>query len=241
MSYDLSIQGICDHRMFRERAELASDRRSLRVSKLIATTANVVVYAADNLVPKSMYGFIYDPLMVAQAQERMVFFHKKWKSTEDYFEVCYNTMVNTCPKCVGLKTLDDIHFDARGELATLRNEELLLQNLEKFTVTAKGSNPFHRWLGTTLIQLLGTKLTDMDFMTTRVTQEINATLSALQDLQQQYIQAGRFMTTGEQLDKIVEIKVKRGTEDPTIVRADIAVRAKSGKTVTYSQYMRMPS
>jgi len=240
MSYDLNLPTLCNHRIFRELTLLNKDHRSLRVSKPIASAANMRVYAADNLVPKTMYTVIYDPLSVAKDQTRMISFKDKWRSPSDIFEVTYVTRPNFCPKCRGQKSIDDISYDIKGHLKIARDERLLLQNLEKFTVTEINSNPFHAFIGTALVSLLGDKISDPDFLTTKLIQEINASLKKLADLQGQYVRSGREMTDGERLDSIEDVRVNFDENDPTILRADITVSSKSGKALSFAQYLKTP-
>jgi len=242
MSFDLNIAAVCNHRIYRELSELADDRLSLRVQRPIAATANIDLYASDILVPKVDYIVVNDPTVIDVAyQALMIVFKKLWKSTEDFFEICYNTVSGYCPKCSGHGTLNDSFYDVRGQLATVRNEKLLSQNLEKFTITQKNSNPFHLYIGTSLVELLGQKIYDMDYMVNRITQEIQTTLNMLKNLQIQYQKTGRAVTSGELLDKVLQITVTRDQSDPTIMRADAVVTAKSGNPLTFTQYMQTGS
>ena len=171
---------------------------------------------------------------------RSIYFKDKWKSPDDFFEITYVTVPGFCPKCAGQTSLDDISYDVQGHLKTARNEKLLLQNLEKFTVTELGSNPFHSFVGTTIVALLGEKISDPDFLTTKLIQEINQSLQKLGDLQNQYRQSGRNLTDGEQLESVDNIQVNFDENDPTILRADITVSSKSGKPVSFAQYLKTP-
>lgn len=241
MSFDLNLTAVCNHRIYRELSTLASDRRSLRVSKPIATTANVNVYASDELVPKVDYIIVTDPVSPIPNLQKMVYFKEKWKAVEDYFEVSYNVLGGYCSKCLARGTLYDWSYDVRGQLSTVINENLLMQNVEKFTITELQSNPFHMYIGTSLVTLLGQRLSDVGYMTTRVTQEIQTTLGKLKDMQQQYARTGRAVTPGELLDQVVQVNVTQDTNDPTILRADITVTAQSGKTLSYTQFMSTAS
>lgn len=238
MSFDLNLATVCNHRIHKELVTLESDRRSLRVNQPIASS-NVGVYASDNLLPKNMYILIFDPETINIQQPRMIYLNKPWKSVEDYFEVTYVTLAGFCPKCVGVDKIDDISYDVRGHLLTIRNEGLLLQNMEKFTVTELESNPFHTFIGTTLIKLLGQKITDTTFLSAKITQEVSSTLNVLKDLQRQLQYTNRPITDGELLDTVSDVKVSFDNNDPTIIRTDVTAKAVSGKTVSYSQYLRI--
>lgn len=240
MSYDLNLNTICNHKIFRELTLLSSDRRSIRMSKPLASATNLQLFASNDLVPKTLYTIVYDPTSQTLEQNRMVYFKQKWGSFSDYFEITYITYKESCSKCMGRTILDDISYDVKGQLVLARNEKLLLQNMEKFTVTQLGSNPFHDFIGTSLVALLGEKISDPDFLTNKIIQEINQSLTKFSDLQDQYRNAGRSLTDGEQLDSIDDIQVLFDEDDPTILRTDVTASAKSGKTVNFSQFLQLP-
>ena len=239
MSFDLKLSTTCNHKIYRELSILDTDLKSLRLSKPLASAVSIELYASDNLIPKDMYKVIYDPTTIDVSQPRMIFLSDRWQATEDFFEVNYVTARGFCPKCAGLDVIDDISFDVRGRMKEQRNENLLLQNMEKFTVTEISSNPFHGFIGTSLVSLLGNKVLDSDFLTTKIIQEINATLMKLKDMQAQYETTGRPVTNGEMLQSVDFVEVNFDDEDPTILRADITATARSGKSVDFSQYLKI--
>jgi len=236
MSFDLNLTTVCNHRNYKEPVQLNIDRRTIRVAQPISAS-NVQVFATGDLVPSSKYSLVDDPNEIL-VSIKMIVFNKKWQATEDSFEVSYNTLSNYCTKCVGLKIIDDISYNVSGDFYALRNENLLLQNMEKFTVTERQSNPFHSFIGTGLVGLLGTKINDQSYLTTKIMQEINSTLTILKNMQSQYVQAGREVTAGELLDTINSVQVKFDANDPTILRADISCSAKSGKPAELTQYLK---
>jgi hypothetical protein len=238
MSFDLNLETVCDHRIYKEPTTLASDRQSIRVGSPIASSG-VEVFASDSVVPKTYYILILDPTQLVINQARMIYLKKKWKSVEDFWNISYVTLSNFCPKCVGFNTLNDISYDIRGNLLTIRNEPLLLQNLEKFTVTELQTNPFQVFIGTNLVKLIGQKISDPSYISSRVTQEITSTLQVLKDLQSQYTATGRSVTNGELLNSVDSVKVNFDENDPTILRADVTVTAKSGRSVSFSQFLQV--
>lgn len=238
MSYDLSLPTVCNHTIYRELVELASDNRTLRLNQPMAAS-NVKVYASNDLISSSLYIIADDPLTININRPRLIKLRQPWRQIEDYWEVTYVTLPGFCNKCVGRGVLDDISYDVRGGLSLNRNEYLLLQNLEKFTVTEKQSNPFHTFIGTTLVKMLGQKIADPSFLSQKITQEINSTLAVMKSLQEQYRSTGRKMTDGERLDVVENVRVRFDEEDPTIVRVDVTARAVSGRSVDYSQYLQV--
>lgn len=238
MSFDIKLETVCNHRIFRELVTLASDRRSIRVAQPITSTNNVEVYASNNLIPNTMYNIVRDPEAVDTPQNRMIFLNYKWKAVKDYFEISYTTLGSYCPKCAGLNIINDISYNIKGDLITLTDERLLLQNLEKFVVTEKGSNSLQPAIGTYLFQLVGQKINDGSYLTSKITQQINATLATLKSMQQQYQASGRPVTSGELLMSVNNINVSVDSADPEILRVDISATAQSGKPVYLTQYMR---
>jgi hypothetical protein len=239
MSFDLNLNTVCDHRIDKEAVTLETDRRSIRATKPIAAS-NVEVFASSTKLAKSLYGLVADPAQnVPVNQNRMVYLAFKWRSTEDFFELSYNTLSGYCPKCVGFNQINDVSYNVDGDFYTLRNEPLLLQNLEKFTVTELQSNPFQLFIGTNLVKLLGQRITDTSYIATKITQEINVTLQTLKGLQDNLRYANRAVTDGELLDKVNSIKVNFDPSDPSIIRALIVAQAKSGKTVNFTQFLKI--
>ena len=239
MSFDLNLPTVCNHRIYKELTTLEADRRSIMVSKPIGSSNSVGLFASGNFVPNTEYEVVFDPNTLDVNKPKMIQFKSKWRSIEDYFEVNYVTLSSFCPKCIGLNVLDDISLDVRGNLVRARDEKLLLQNLEKFVVTELKSNPFHSFLGTSLVSLLGEKIRDSNLMAARVSEEINTSIEKLRDLQEQYKATGRALTDGEQVGSVDFIEVLPDEDDPTILRASVEVTALSGKTVELNQVLKI--
>lgn len=240
MSFDLNINTTCNHVVFRELSLVSEDRHSIRITKPIGSTASVKLYAAGNFLPPSLYSVVNDPNVLQLDPPKMLWLKEKWRSPSDWFEVTYVTLGTYCPKCTGLKVLNDIGYNIRGSLSELRDEALLMQNAEKWVITWLRSNPFHSFIGTSLISLIGGKITDVQYLTTKITQEINNVLKKFMDLQDQYRSTGRKMSDGETLSSVDHIEVTQDTSDPTILRADVTLTAKSGKSLNYQQYLKLP-
>ena len=239
MSFDLNLNTVCDHRIDKESVTLDTDRRSIRASKPIASS-NVTIFASSDQLAKNLYGLVFDSAQnIPINQNRKVYLTFKWRSPEDFFQLSYNTISNYCPKCVGFDQINDVSYNVEGDFYTLRNEPLLLQNLEKFTVTELQSNPFQLFIGTNLVKLLGQRITDTGYVSTKITQEINTTLQVLKGLQENLRFTNRAVTDGELLDKVVNVKVNFGQDDPSIIQAFVVAQAKSGQGVNFTQFLKI--
>jgi hypothetical protein len=240
MSFDLNLTTTCNHQVFRELQVIGPDRRLIRTDFPIAATDTVEVYATDNLIPSGYYQLINDPNPSPEStQSKIISFKDKWKAMTDYFEISYLTLTSYCTKCIGSGYLDDISYNIRGDLPVLRDEFLLMQNVEKFVITRLGSNPFQSFIGASLEDLIGTKVTSPSFLISQITSEITRSLKKLQDMQAQYKQTGRPVTNGELLQAIESITVTQNQADPTIFEAKVVVSAVSGKTVEFTQVLKI--
>ena len=237
MSFDLNLTTPCDHLIYRELYVLDKDARTIRLVRPVAATATVQVFATDNLIPSTMY-ILEDDNTDPEHKKKIIKFKDKWRSPTDYFEISYTTLSGYCSKCAGVNWFDDISYDVRGNLLTVRDEKLLMQNVEKFTVTKINSNSFHVFIGTGLIDLIGTRISNPNFLIAQITNEESRTLQKLQELQSTYQLTGRIVTPGEMLQSIDNIQVSQD-DDPTMLRMDVSVTAQSGKTVEFTQYLKV--
>jgi len=239
MSYDLTLPTVCNHRITKELSYLAGDLRSLRVAQPMSSTLNVQVYASEDLVSPTSYDIIKDPNNININAQKMISFKYNWKSPYDVFEVSYNTLNATCTKCSGLEVISDISFSAMGTVSMSRNEKLLLQNMEKFIITELKSNPFHSYIGTGLVNLLGERVQDMGYLRAKITQEIMSSLDKFKELQSKYASSGRAMTLGETLKSVDSVGVIRDSNDPSILRVSVEATAASGQSLNYVQLLKI--
>lgn len=239
MSYDLKLPALCDHRIYWEIGLLDTDLRSLRVSKPIIAS-KLTVRMSGNIVPESQYILVYDVDYQAPVGDtrRKIYFKQELKASDDFFEIKYITDALNCPKCAGMKGLDDIQYSNLGTFKLARDEYLLMQNVEKYVVTEIGSNIFHNWIGSGLIDLIGSRIMDPNYLKSKITQEINATLSKFKKMQQEYITTGRPVSDGEMLDTVDMVSVTPYNDDPTVLEVVVTVTALSGKSVDFTQYLQ---
>ena len=225
MSQDYKLARTCDHKIFWEIAELdTEDMKSLLVASPIISS-NIQVRATGNLLSPSEYMLVDNP-SVSYAP-RKIYFRQRRKAVDDVYEVTYLTERTSCTKCVGLKVLDDIQYDNSGQIIMATDEYLLIQNVEKYVITNLGSNSFHNWVGTNLLQLTGQVVSDPDYLKTKITQEVSATLNKFKSMQSQQMGTQRPMSDGEILQLVESVNAQQDVSDPTIFRVDVSVRSRS--------------
>ncbi|MBD3260238.1 MAG: hypothetical protein GF334_00945 [Candidatus Altiarchaeales archaeon] len=238
MSIDIKLQNACDHRINWIRSELETDRKTIFLSYPIASTASFKLRINNVVLPKSSYGFSNSEESTVVEPTRYVSLKKKSKLNDPIIEAQYTTFLDYCPKCVGLRYIDDLTYDKSGDLNTVRNEYLLVQNVEKRVITELGSNVFHENMGTNLHSLVNQKILDFDLIRNQITDQIITSLNRLKESQRTLLASRREVSDGELLDKIGEVIVERA-EDPTILRVTVTFTARSGRTLEYTQFLEL--
>lgn len=238
MSFDLQQRKNCVHYIVDEIQQVAEDRKSLFLDFPIASTDKSLLDLKVNgysIDPKKdpFYSFkftrdetAFDPILAAnrvfELSKRKIIFDRPLRTFDDIFEISYYTDSINCPRCLGQRVEDDFAFSNTGRLITVIGNQKLLQHVRKFVFTVLGSNPFHPSIGTTLDSLIGQKISNIDFLSLKVTEEINTTLRGYLDRQinQATVQE---VTDAEFLYQIRDIQVLQDQNDPTIVRVTVTV------------------
>jgi len=238
MSQDFKIQNICDHRIYREKATLRANRKDILLVYPIASETSCKVYVDGSEVAKEDYEIITISDNRNYVPKRLIRMKRRIRNQFPLVEVDYLTVLERCPKCLGVSVVDDIRISTDGDVALVKDEGYLVQQVEKFIVTQIGSNTFHNWMGTDLQSLIGTKVADIDLINSRVTNQINTAVNKLIDLQEQQIAAGRVMTPGELYGTTLGISVEE-TGDYSVFEVTLSFTARSGKTIEYSQLLEL--
>jgi len=239
MSYDLKIQNLCDHKINWEKALLGSDYKTISLKYPISASASVSLRINNVVINTDDYTIYYlennESVVEPKTYIRM---KKKIKLYDPFIEVQYVTYIPYCPKCLSVKTIDDIAYSNYGDFITAENELQLVQNVEKYIVTKIESNKFHSWFGTNLHSLLGTKIKDIDDLRASVRDQVNQAIEKLKKIQNQLISSNVKVSNGELFDELISIEVEQ-TDDPTIVSVIVVFTAKNGQTLEYEQYLQL--
>ena len=238
MSSDIKIQNKCDHLINWEKATLYRDKRSIEVSYRIAAVAslnlrinNVVISSEDyDVVPKSTIKVV-EPYFYILMKEKI-------RHYDPLIEAKYTTFLDYCPKCEGVRVVDDSVYTQSGDFKMIENEFLLVQNVEKYIITKLGSNVFHDWIGTNLHSLVGSKVMDLDALRTRVIDQVNGAIEKFRRVQKQLQGTNRLLTPGELFGELISVLVEQ-TDDPTMILVTVVFTAQSGRTLEFSQFLEL--
>lgn len=241
MSFDLKIQNPCDHRLALERSSLEEDLLTVRAKHFIASISFFELYRFGKLVDKSKYSIVSesDPEFVFLHPKKVIKFKLKERVNRPIYEINYITISEDCPKCSGVKFLDDPVFDPSGDFKKVMDESLLSQFVEKYIITELGSNKYHKWVGTGLVNLTSMKVQDIKFITFKVKEEILKTLDNLKETQKQQIATSQEVSRGELFDRVVDIDVSRSDQDPTIFNVSIQYKSVRGAALEFIQSIEL--
>jgi hypothetical protein len=165
-------------------------------------------------------------------------FLNKIKHFDPIIEVNYVSIADTCPKCLNVKTVDDMVINGNGDIEVISKEILLLQQVEKIIVTKLSSNNFHSWYGTDLHTLIGTKIFDRDLLYTRIREQISSAIEKLRTIQKQMMASGRKFDPSELFGKLLKIEIEE-TEDPSMILVTVHFTSQSNTPIEYSQYLAL--
>ena len=166
-----------------------------------------------------------DPLQF----QRRVFFNKPIVNADPVIEVNYVTNQANCRRCHGSR----VEFDYSimdGTYETVENTDLMAQEFEKFVFTKVGSHWKWNWLGSKLVDRIGSK-GDSGSVTANalITVDITEAFRTYQNIKQQ--QDSRFpfqdVTDAEYPAQLSNMEVTTLPDDPTVAVVTIVIVSKS--------------
>lgn len=233
MSFDIKIQNKCDHRINWEQYPI-EDRKTITVAYPVASTSSLRMRINNVEISSNEYTVRTVRLLPSQVWTSSLIMTNNVKFTNPIVEVSFLTRSDTCPKCAALNALDDVVYNQAGDFLMVNKEYMLLQSVEKIIVTRIQSNLFHDWYGTGLQDLIGTKMSDFDFLKTKIMDQISASVTSLKNLQRKLLVSGRSVDPGELFGQILSLDVAV-TDDPTILLVTMVFTSQSNRTLEYSQ------
>jgi len=238
MSQDIKIQNKCDHYINWEKGVLQKDKKSILIGYPIASTLSTELRINDVIRKKTDFIVVTSRKDYSLETYFYIVMKNKIKDYRPLIEVKYTTDVLHCPKCLGVKVLDDLVYKQDGDILLVEKEYLLLQLVEKYIITRVGSNVYHNWMGTGIIDLVGTSIIDIDVIRNRILNQVNSGIEKLRNVQRQLQSTRREMTPGELFGELISVEVEQA-EDPTILLVTVVFTAQSGKSLEFSQYVEL--
>jgi hypothetical protein len=107
--------------------------------------------------------------------------------------------------------------------------------------TILGSNPFHTWYGTGLIDSIGKKLTSGGFIQNIIVADIYQAFNRWQSIkQQQEEDLGQFVSDREFPFRLLSVNLQQSTQDPTVIFVAITVQNRSNEPIQLTRGLKLP-
>lgn len=185
---------------------------------------------------------VTDLRTLADRPTRLIQFDQPLRSVGTFVEVSYSTLRQECRRCGGTGVEHDWRYGSTGEVGQVRDEALLVQEIQKLFYTARGSNPFHVWYGTGLLDAIGKKLTAGRVMQSMIVSDIYAAFNRWQSIKkQQELNVGQYLSDEEYPFRLLSVDLQQSTKDPTVVFVNIAIQNRSRKPIQLTRGLKLPA
>jgi hypothetical protein len=170
-----------------------------------------------------------------------VVFDEPVKDYQPYVELSYNTVRQECRRCGGIGVENDWRYGRTGEVAQVRDEALLIQEFQKMVYTMRGTNQFHQWYGTQIIEAVGRKLSVGGLVQNMIVSDIYQAFNRWQRVKQaQEEKAGQALTDEEYPFRLLSVTLERSTNDPTVIFVNSTIQNRSQKPIQITRGLRLP-
>jgi len=181
------------------------------------------------------------PNTVSTRPLRMIIFDEPLAADTHFVEVNYTTVREECRRCGGLGIENDWRYTNGGDVVKSSKEDLLMQELQKVLYTVRGSNPFHPWYGTTIIEQIGQKLIVGGLIQNKIVSDIQTTFSRWQSIKkQQEDNVGQPVSDEEFPFQLQSVTLEQSQKDPTVLFVNVTVRNRSFRPIQFSRGLRIP-
>jgi hypothetical protein len=187
------------------------------------------------------WSLVLDPNSLPQIPYRMIFFDQPLRSIGDFVELSYTTVRNQCRRCGGTGVEDDWRYGFNGDTGEVRDEALLIQEIEKIVFTVRGTNTFHTWYGSTINDTVGTKLTFGTFVQNLIVSDITTTFNRWQSIKTQQQQVvGQYVSDKEFPYRLTSVDIQQSTQDPTVIYVTVTIQNRSTQPIQISRGLKLP-
>jgi hypothetical protein len=184
---------------------------------------------------------VRDLKSLADRPTRLIIFDEPLRSFGDFVEISYTTVKQDCRRCGGIGVENDWRYGQTGEVAQVRDEALLIQELQKNFLTIRGSNSFHPFYGSTLIEAIGKKIVSGGLMQSLLETDIYQTFKAWNDIKRgQEEKVGQYVSDSEFPYRMLGVNIVPSKQDVTVVFLRVTVQNRSQKPIVLERGLRLP-
>jgi len=184
---------------------------------------------------------VNDPNTLLDRPTRLIVFDEPLKGFNDFIEADYTTVRQECRRCGGANVENDWRYGKDGNVVELRDEALLIQELQKIVYTARGSNPFHPWYGSMLLSVIGSRSGAATPVQSIIVSDIQQVFQRWQSIKtRQEQEVGQFVSDSEFPFRLGQVGIEQSAKDPTVFFVNIEVRNRSFRPVQLTRGIRLP-
>lgn len=191
--------------------------------------------------PVPGWSLINDPNTLSDLPTRLVVFDEPLYGYRDFVELNYTTVRSECRRCGGLGIEHDWRIAQNGDTIEVRDEALLIQEILKIFYTLQGSNPFHPWYGTGLLNTIAKKLTASGIIQNFIVGDIQEAFRRWQSIKQQQEEVvGQFVSDAEYPFRLNTVTLEPSDKDPTVIFVNAVIQSRSSRPIQLSRGVRVP-
>ena len=184
---------------------------------------------------------VRDQATLSDRPTRLIVFDDPLPSAGDYVEVTYTTVQQECRRCGGVGVEYDWRYGATGEVVSVVDEALLIQEVQKIIYTLKGSNPFHTGYGTSLLESVGKKQAAGGFLQNLIATDVADAFRKWQSIKQRQEQVvGQPVSDREYPFRLLDVDLVPSQQDPTIITVSITIQNRSFDPIVLERGIRVP-
>lgn len=242
MSKDSKFYTTCDHKIIRESVFIKDDYKTIPIPRTLSSR-NMELWINGYKIEQNnvlnSWSVDIDETYTYSTRNKIIF-KKKRKSTDDFYEITYFVESRYCPKCRGLRVLNDVSYSTLGLVTSVENEDKLLQEIRKGLTTELGSNPFHEWIGTEIYKLIGGKVFNQGIIRSRIIQEVSSYIERYVEVQNQQSQFQN-ITARETFYSLITVDASPvNQDDPTYWNIEVTFSNATGDEMLYERKIEIP-
>jgi phage baseplate assembly protein W len=184
---------------------------------------------------------VNDPTTLPDRPARLIVFDEPLRGLGDYVEINYTTIREECRRCGGVGKENDWRYGLNGEVVQVVDEALLIQEITKIFYTRQGSNQFHTWYGTHILDAIGRKITPSGFLQNFIVSDLQQAFRRWQSIKKaQEENVGQEVTDREYPFALQDVKLKQSTQDPTVIFVKCTIQSRSADPIQLERGLRFP-
>lgn len=241
---------------FRDIQFFLQERRIGFQSALVSPDATVFIPATSTLAatlgiptPRQWRGktvvpgwtLVNDPNTLNDRPTRLIVFDEPLRGYADYVELNYVTLRQECRRCGGTGVENDWLYGGTGEVVQVVDEALLIQEIQKLMFTVKGTNSFHNWYGTDIMDSIGQKVSSGGLLQNQLVGDIYQAFNRWQSIKrQQEENAGQPVSDQEYPYRLLAVNLQQSQQDPTVMFINLTIQNRSFDPIQIERGIRLP-